>query len=176
MNALVIYESMYGNTHLIADAVGAGLESAYDVTVLPVARVSPAALADADLVVIGGPTHTHGMSRAATRQAAVTAAAKPASTLTVEPGAAGPGRREWLATLGQCHVKAAAFDTRLHGPASLTGRASKGLTRALRRHGFEVIAQPESFLVTKQNRLEPHEAERARAWAAGLVKHLVPAA
>lgn len=176
MNTLVIYESMYGTTHLIADAVGAGLEAACDVRVLPVARVSPADLANADLVIVGGPTHAHGMSRAATRQAAVKAAGKTASSLTVEPGAAGPGLREWFATLGQCHVKAAAFDTRFHGPALLTGRASKGLARALRRRGFEVIAKPESFLVTKQNRLEPQEASRARAWAAGLVKQMVPTA
>jgi hypothetical protein len=116
------------------------------------------------------------MSRAATREAAVKAAVKPASTLIAEPGAAGPGLREWFAALGQCHVKAAAFDTRFHGPAPLTGRASKGLVRALRRHGFEVIAKPESFLVTKQNRLDPHEADRARTWAAGLAKQMAPVA
>ena len=35
MRAVVVYESMYGNTHLIADAIGAGLEAAFDVRVVP---------------------------------------------------------------------------------------------------------------------------------------------
>ena len=39
MRAVVVYESMYGNTHLVADAIGAGLEAAFDVTVVPVARL-----------------------------------------------------------------------------------------------------------------------------------------
>jgi hypothetical protein len=38
----------------------------------------------------------------------------------------------------------------------------------LRAHGFDVVAQPESFVVTKQDRLEPQETTRAREWGAGL--------
>jgi Flavodoxin len=175
MRAVVVYESMYGNTHLVADAIGAGLRPAFDVSVVPVAQVSPAVLADAELVVVGGPTHAHGMSRAATRKAAVEAAEKPASPLEVEPDAPGPGLRDWFGALGQYPAKAAAFDTRIHAPAVLTGRASKGVTRLLRAHGFDVIAEPESFLVTKQDRLEPQETARARAWGASLAGSIVPA-
>src|SRR5271165_2817736 len=153
MRAVVVYESMYGNTHLIADAIGAGLGSAFDVSVIPVSQAGSAVLADADLVVVGGPTHIHGMSRTGTRKAAVQAAANPAGGLRVEPNAIGPGLRDWFRSLGEHPVKAAAFDTRLHGPAALTGRASRGVTRLLRAHGFEVVAEPESFLVTKQDRL-----------------------
>ena len=172
MRAVVVYESMYGNTHMIADAIGAGLKAAFDVSVVPVPQASPAVLADADLVVVGGPTHAHGMSRAATRKGAVKAADKPASPLTVEPEALGPGLREWFGSLGRFPVKAAAFDTRVHGPAALTGRASKGVTRLLREHGFDVVAEPESFLVTKQDRLEPQETARAREWGAKLTAGL----
>jgi hypothetical protein len=174
MRAVIIYESMYGNTHLVADAIGAGLGSAFDVSVVPVARVSPAVLAGADLVVVGGPTHAHGMSRAGTRKAAVDAANKPASPLRVEPDAPGPGLRDWFGALGQHSAKAAAFDTRIHGPAALTGRASKGVTRLLRAHGFDVITQPESFLVTKQDRLKPQETARAREWGTRLAESIVP--
>ena len=71
MQAVVVYESMYGNTHLIADAIGAGLRTAFDVSVIPVSHASAAVLNGADLVVVGGPTHVHGMSRASTRKAAV---------------------------------------------------------------------------------------------------------
>jgi len=174
MRAVVVYESMYGNTHLIAEAIGTGLETAFDVRVLPVAQAGPDVLADADLVVVGGPTHAHGMSRASTRKAAVQAANKPAGGLTVEPDALGPGLREWFSWLGNCPIRAAAFDTRMHGPAALTGRASKGVIRLLREHGFNVIAEPESFLVTKQDRLEPHEQDRARDWAARLAAGVTP--
>jgi hypothetical protein len=174
MRAVVVYESMYGNTHLIADAIGAGLRPAFDASVVPVSEASPAVLANADLVVVGGPTHAHGMSRAATRKAAAEAADKPVSPLKVEPDALGPGLRDWFGSLGQYPVKAAAFDTRLHGPAALTGRASKGVTRLLRAHGFDVIAEPESFLVTKQDRLDPQETTRARDWGANLAASIAP--
>jgi hypothetical protein len=108
------------------------------------------------------------MSRAATRKAAVEAAAKPVSPLRLEPGAPGPGLRDWLGTLGNYPAKAAAFDTRMHGPALLTGRASAGITRQLRAHGFDVVARPESFLVTRRDRLYPEEAARARGWGGKL--------
>ena len=168
MRAVVVYESMYGNTHQVAEAIGAGLEPACSVSVVPVSRVTPESLADADLVVVGGPTHVHGMSRAATRKSAIEAAGKPGSGLELDPDAQGPGLREWLGSLGRYPVKAAAFDTRMHGPAALTGQASKGVSRSLRAHGLDLVAKPESFLVTKENQLEPREADRARAWGGRL--------
>src|SRR5215469_3145277 len=164
MKAVVIYESMYGNTHLVADAIAAGLRTAFDVTVVPVSQASQELVADADLVVVGGPTHVHGMSRAKTRNAAVEAASKPVSPLELEPDAQGMGLREWFGSLGRYQAKAAAFYTRIPAPAALTGRASKGVARLLRAHDFELVAEPESFLVTKQDRLEPGETARAREW------------
>ena len=175
MRAVIVYESMYGNTHQVAEAIGTGLGTAFDVSVIPVAEVGPAALVGADLVVVGGPTHVHGMSRASTRKAAVQAADKPVSPLTVEPGALGPGLRDWFGSLGQYSARGAAFDTRLDGPAAFTGRASKGVAHALRAHGFDLIAAPESFLVTKQDRLAPQETERARDWGAALAASIAAA-
>ena len=174
MRAVIVYESMYGNTHLVADAIGAGLGSAVDVQVVPVAQAIPAILADADLIVVGGPTHVHGMSRAATRKAAVESADKPGSLLELDPDAPGPGLREWFGSLDRYPAKAAAFDTRLHGPAAMTGQACKGVARLLRGHGFDVIAKPASFLVTKENKLEPQETARAREWGAGLAAGFAP--
>ena len=174
MRAVIVYESMYGNTHQIADAIGSGLETGFDVTVAPVSHADPALLAGADLVVVGGPTHVHGMSRPRTRQAAVEAADKPASPLHTEPDALSPGLREWIGSLDHYQVKAAAFDTRMHGPAALTGRASTGVARLLRAHGFEMIAAAESFLVTKQDRLQPEETPRAREWGARLAATIAP--
>lgn len=166
---VVVYESMYGNTHLIAEAIADGLRTAGEVVVVPVDRAQPALLAGADLVVVGGPTHAHGMSRATTRRAAVDVARKPDSGVRLDPDAEGGGLREWFSSLGQLTGRAAAFDTRAHGPAVLTGRASIGIGKKLRQHGFEVVAEPMSFLVTKDNHLESGEADRARQWATQLV-------
>jgi len=44
MNALIIYESMYGNTHLVASAIAEGLRAHGEATIVAVDDV-------------GGPTH-----------------------------------------------------------------------------------------------------------------------
>jgi Flavodoxin len=173
MRAVVVYESMYGNTHLVAAAIGDGLALAYRVEVVPVGRASRELLEDADLVVVGGPTHVHGVSRASSREAAVAEARKPGAALALDPDAEGPSLRDWLATLpAGLHAKAGAFDTRIDMPAVLTGRASKGIARRLRQHGLDLAAAPESFLVTKQNTLEPEETTRARQWGQQLADNL----
>jgi hypothetical protein len=174
MEAVIIYESMFGNTRTIAYAIGAGLADYFDVTVIPVGQAYPARYNQADLVVVGGPTHAHGMSRPSTRQAAAKQAAEHGNGLTLEPGAQGEGLREWLAAhvTTRGHGLAAAFDTRMHGPAIITGRASKGIGGALRRRGYELIAKPESFLVTRANELRPGEQDRARSWGAELAGRL----
>jgi hypothetical protein len=174
MRAVVVYESMYGNTHLVADAIAKGLATGGQVDVVPVDRADQQLLDGADLIVVGGPTHAHGMTHASTRQAAITDAHKPDSGLNLDPDAEGPGLREWFDTLPRLAASAAAFDTRVDMPALLTGRASKGIARRLRHHRLVLIVEPESFLVTKQNQLEPGEADRARDWGAQLAG-MVPA-
>ena len=175
MRALVVYESMYGNTHVVASNIADGLRGTYEVTLVPVANATADLIAGADLLVVGAPTHMHGLSTASSRQAARKAAAKPQSGLTLDPGAGGPALRDWLGRLVGGHGLAAAFDTRLVGAPVLTGRASHGIGRLLRRHGYRLIAPPESFVVTKQNTLVDGESSRARRWgealaaAAGLV-------
>ena len=168
MRAVVVYESMYGNTHLIADAIAAGLSARFEVRVVPVSKAGADVLEGADLVVVGGPTHGHGMSRAVSRKGAAEAASKPGSGLSLDPDALGPGLRDWFGAVGQHTVKAAAFDTRGNAPAWVSGRASKGVARELRGHGFDLVAEPESFLVSKENRLLDGEQDHARAWGARL--------
>jgi len=173
MRAVIVYESMYGNTRAIADAIGEGLRAAGDVRVVPVAEAGPGLLGQADLVVVGGPTHAHSMSRPATRTAAMEASRKAGSQLRLDPAASGPGVRDWLGAMGQVDAACAAFDTRIAGPAVLTGRASKGIASLLQRHGLTALASPESFLVTKANELYPGQAERAREWGALLAQRLL---
>jgi hypothetical protein len=172
MKVVVVYESMYGNTHHVATAIGEGLGSLADVVVVPVHAAEPTLVEAADLLIVGGPTHVHGMSRASTRTAAVDAADKPGTDLELEPDAEGPGLRDWFTSLAQLDADAVAFDTRMHGPVALTGRASKGIAKQLRHHGASLIADPESFLVTKDNKLEVDEERRARAWGEELARVL----
>ncbi len=168
MRAIVVYESMYGNTHRIAEAIGEGLRETGEADVVSVHDATAPLVAGADLVVVGGPTHAHGMSREATRQGAKDALDKPGTDLELDPDAAGDGVREWLAGLGSTSGRAAAFDTRVDMAPVITGRASKGIAKRLQRHGFDVVAEPMSFLVTKETHLEPHEEERARDWGRSL--------
>jgi hypothetical protein len=166
MRALVVYESMYGNTHAVAINIAAGLSARYEVTLVPVARATHELVATADLIVAGGPTHMHGMSSTASRRMAAEAASKQGSELTMDPDADSAGVHAWLDGLGARDVLAAAFDTRFRGVAAFTGRASLGIGRLLKRHGYRLVVPPESFLVTNGNTLVDGEATRARSWGA----------
>jgi hypothetical protein len=172
MRAVIIYESMYGNTHVIADAIARGLEPGNDVTVLPVGKAHRELLEGADLVVVGGPTHVHGMSHANTRKGAVEATHKSGSKLTLDTDAEGPGLRDWFGSLGRINAWSTAFDTRLDGPAAFTGRASKTIAKLLGRHGLTELTQAESFLVTKDSQLRLGEEDRAQEWGQELAAKL----
>ncbi len=174
MRSVVIYESMYGNSRRVAELIGSALEEFGSVSVVPVCRTTDELVASCDLLVVGGPTHVHSMSTRATRASALEAAEKsarkhPDAVLHMEPHWQDIGIRDWLRTSPVSHGQAAAaFDTRLEAKALLTGRASRVIARRLARHGYELIAEPESFLVDSQTRLLDSEAERARHWARGL--------
>lgn len=172
MKVVIVYESMFGNTRVIAEAIAAGLREGNETAVVPVARADRELLAAANLVVVGGPTHIHGMSRPDTRKEAIHMAGKPASTVALDAGADGPGLRDWFASLGTVSVPAAAFDTRLNGWSPITGRASRGIRKQLSQHGFSVIERPESFLVTASDELRAGEQDRARAWGKRLAGKL----
>ena len=175
MRAVVVYESMFGSTRQIAEAIAEGLGAEAEVQVIGVGQAEPAAGQDADLLIVGGPTHARGMSRRVTRRGAPDYLARPGSDLVLEPGAdTGPGVREWLGSLGDLTAKAAAFDTRIKAPAALTGRASKGIAKALARAGGSVVVPAESFLVDKLGHLLAGERERARAWGARLATVVAP--
>jgi len=171
VRAIVVYESMYGNTRTIAEALGDGLRPKFETSVLPVDKATTEVLATADLVAVGGPTHGHSMSRPATRKAAVNAACR--GSLTVDPSADGAGLREWFAGIGSHpHTIALAFDTRRDMPPSITGRAGHGIARRLRRCRFSNVRDAGSFLVDKNNRLLAGERERATAWARAFVREI----
>lgn len=166
MRAVVVYESMFGGTRMVAEAIAEGMSG--ECVVWNVIEADTA-LDRFDLVVVGGPTHAWGMSWPSTRRAAPLRVQKAAGSLELVPGAdKGPGVREWLASLGRVNTNAAAFDTRFKSPALFTGRASTRIKRQLLRHGLSLVVPPESFLVDKDSHLIPGELERARVWGAQL--------
>jgi hypothetical protein len=164
MRALVIYESMYGNTHAVADAIAEGLGSAVEVRPAHAAGSMPA---DVDFLVVGGPTHMHGLSTALSRKMAVSAAKEDAGK--VEPGATEePGLREWLRELHGTGLRAAAFDTRGDAREALTGSAARGIGRRLRHRGCDVIDSRSFLVADAEGPLEEGELDRAREWGAAL--------
>ena len=108
MRALVVYESMYGNTHVVAGNIADGLRATYEVTLVPVAEVTAELVAGTDLLVAGArPTCTGGTGLLRVRSGA---------RIRAHPAAGARGR------------EAAAGDT---GPADHHVQPASG--RALRR-------------------------------------------
>ncbi|GAA1991999.1 flavodoxin family protein [Isoptericola halotolerans] len=159
MSALVVYESSFGNTALVARAVGDGIAERMPVRVRSVDSIGDAGVDGADLVVIGGPTHAFGMSRPQTRQDA-------RERLGDQPTAS-PGIREWIDGLRPDQEIAlyATFDTRVEKVRHLPGSAAHSAARALRRDGHRILDRGASFYVAGlEGPLLPHERERAREW------------
>ena len=108
MRTLIVYESMYGNTRRVAEAIADGLGQRTEVEIAPIGQATAQLVAQADLLIVGAPTHIHGMSSATSRRGAAADAAKPGSNLHLEPDAEAKGVREWLAGLPKSHVSLAA--------------------------------------------------------------------
>jgi hypothetical protein len=157
--ALVVFESMFGNTQHIADAVKEGLSSYVPADILEVGT-APDVLPDGvDLIIVGGPTHAFGMSRPRTRE---DASRQAGGHVVSERN----GLREWLTTLVRTDrsLAAAAFDTRIDRPR-VPGSAARGAEKRLRKLGFRIACPSESFYVTgTTGPLVDGETERARRW------------
>ena len=169
---LIVYESVYGNTRAVAEAIAEGFGGA---EVLPVHEAAKRGH-EAELLVVGGPTHMHGMTTTRSRQMAVEAVQEDGDAHQLEPGAEEErGLRTWIRDLPASKGgRAAAFDTRADKSPWLTGAASRGIAKRLHRRGYGVLGT-ESFLVEdSEGPLVEGELERARAWGAELAK-AVPA-
>jgi flavodoxin len=141
MHAMVVYDSMFGNTAQVARAIGAAMGEDHVVEVWSIAEVGtlPQGL---DLLVIGGPTQAHGVT---------------------------PGLKAFLDGLQPNLVEGvavAAFDTRLRWPALLSGSAARGIAKRLERKGGRLVSTPESFFIKgKEGPLAEGELGRADDWA-----------
>jgi hypothetical protein len=168
MRALVVYESMFGNTEAVAKAIAEGLSTQADVALVEVSTAPTVVDPQVALLVVGGPTHAHGMSTPDSRADA----SRRAGDQLVSHGV---GIREWLAAIPDASAMgvAAAFDTRIHGPGILWGSAAKAMAKPLKAAGYRLVVPPESFLIGGPtgpmfDRLLDGELERARAWGGSL--------
>jgi hypothetical protein len=159
MRALIVYESMSGNTRDIALAIADGLRSALPVDVVDVG-MAPAVPGDGvDLLVVGAPTHVLGLSRPRTRVAAARRARLPLVMADV-------GLRDWLDGLprSQQQRDALTFETRLRVDG-FPGSAARDAARRLRKRGYRMLWPSRSFIVAKPSGpLAEREIERAQLW------------
>ncbi|MEP6630403.1 MAG: flavodoxin/nitric oxide synthase [Lapillicoccus sp.] len=170
MRALVVYESMFGNTERVAKAIAAGLAESMEVVTTPVGQAPAAPGPEVDLIVAGGPTHALAMSRPNTRSEALTKGAT--------QGEQQSGLREWVDGLPTGHhtERLATFDTRMASMRHLPGSAARGAARVARRHGYPSAARAESFYVDDvKGPLLEGETERATDWGRALARVAAPA-
>ena len=174
MKAIVVFESMYGNTRQVAEAIADGLRWSIPTEAVLAAHAADIDLEGVELVVVGGPTHAWGVSSKRTRIGAQQDAVKhPDHRLDIAQ--AGVGIREWLRGVHCSHqCRGVSFDTRLDKPLAITGSAARSIQRRLRHVGFLSFDKPHSFRVTGMaGPLAAGEIERAAQWGEAMGRLIV---
>jgi hypothetical protein len=167
VRALVVYESMFGNTERIARAIRDGLRQSVPAEIVPAYRAPTIVPADVRLLVVGGPTHAFSMSRPSTRQEA---RQQDDVVMPIEVGI-----REWLDALATDtrsstgrrphHLEVATFDTRIAKVRRLPGSAARSAAKLLRRMGLQLLTPSASFFVDESTGpIREVEIDRAFRW------------
>jgi len=148
MKALVVYDSVYGNTEKIARAIGEAITPSGEVKVLRASEMNTSGLASLDLLIVGSPVHG---------------------------GRPTPAVQDFLSKMAQQSlkdIKVAAFDTRATSKfAKIFGNAAGRIAGQLTKKDGVLIVPPEGFFVTgTKGPLKEGELERAAAWAKGLLE------
>ncbi|HKX16362.1 MAG TPA: flavodoxin domain-containing protein [Propionibacteriaceae bacterium] len=181
----IVYESMFGNTRKVAQAISGGVREAHPdahVECVAVGNAAAELIKSTDLLVVGGPTHLRHMTTHFSRKRQISreekAEAEGEPPHEIEPDTEGPGLREWFHKLPKAkgggklagpRRHAAAFDTRLG--SALAGGAGYGIARKLRKHCYDLVKNPEGFILDEPyGPLCAGEIERAKAWGAQLVR------
>jgi len=152
MKALVVFDSVFGNTAKIAQAIGDAITSQGDVRVVKISEVNPEQLEGLDYLFVGSPTRAFSPT---------------------------PAIKSFLNGLGRQSlegVKVAAFDTRadlstvnsriLEIMVKFFGYAAEPIAKRMTRKGGEMVIAPEGFLVLgTEGPLGNGELERAALWA-----------
>ena len=146
MKALIVYDSVYGNTEKIARAIGEAITG--DVKVLRVGEVSPSELESINFLIVGSPT---------------------------QGGRPTPAIQDLLNKVSDLAIKGinvAVFDTRLSTRwVGIFGYAAGKIADNLKRKGGTLVAFSEGFFVKgKEGPLKEGELERAASWAKEITK------
>ena len=159
MEAIVVYESVWGNTAAVARAIAEGIGEGTQA--YPTDAVPPEQLAAADLIVAGSPVFAFSLPSEAAR-----ARILESETDGPTPDLSHPSLRSWLDGLAMGHGFGAAFETRIWwSPRGATGTIEKKLAKA----GYQRALKAEKFVVQdKYGPLREGELERARAWGVSL--------
>lgn len=160
MKAVVIYESLWGNTAAIAQAIAEGIGPS--AKALTTDAATPKTIAEADLVVAGAPVLGFSLASEGMRESVACSEAN----APLPPDLSHPSLRSWLDELAPGHGRSAAFETRIWwSPRGATGDIETRLKRA----GYEPIAQAQKFVVQdKYGPLRDGELDRARRWGTDL--------
>ena len=156
MKTLVVYESLWGNTAAIAQAVAEGIGPG--ARAMSTAEATNELVEEADFLVAGAPVFAFHLSSDRARQ---DIAAHP------DPGApppdlSHPSLRDWLDALTPGNVPCAAFDTEVRGPF---GKGAPAIAEALQEKGYQLVDEPQGFIVSgKHGPLRDGECERAMQW------------
>jgi hypothetical protein len=156
MKAIVVYESQWGNTAAVAEAIAEGMGP--ETKVMTTDEAHGEAIAGADLIVAGSPLLGFSLP---TEQMVADLPKNP-----LNPAAAHNASREtmraWLNSLPAGAGRAAAFETRIWWSP---GSAAKAISKSLEASGRTIAAEPQKFIVTgKYGPLKDGELDRAGAW------------
>lgn len=162
MKAVVVYESLWGNTSAIARAIAEGI--GLGAVALTTDEATDSAMAGADLVVAGAPLLGFNLPTEAIRASIANEKAAP------DPDLAHPSLRSWLETLPAGTGRCCGFETRIWwSPGSAAKKASAGL----RAKGYSAAGKDEKFIVTgRYGPLKDGEIARAKQWGAELAESL----
>jgi hypothetical protein len=162
MNAVVVYESHWGNTAAIARAIATGLGPEARALTTDEALDEP--LGDIDLLVAGAPVIAFSLASDKMQDNLADQSGKAPSP----PDISHPSMRSWLARMPRGHGYSAAFETRLWwSPRGATPDIERGLQVA----GYRRFAKPRRFVVKgSYGPLRDGELERARQWGAELAE------
>ena len=164
MRAVVVYESLWGNTAAIAAAIADGIGP--EARALTTAQAVTAELDGVELIVAGAPVLGFRLPTEEMRDGARKSPGKAPSP----PDLSHPSMRSWLDALPAGHGLSAAFDTQVRGPF---GKAAPEIAERLERAGYRPIAKPVGFVVKGRfGPLREGELERARLWGQDLARAL----
>lgn len=164
MKAVVVYESLWGNTAAVAKAIAEGIGEG--ARAMSTGEAAGEALADVELIVGGAPLLGFSLPTTSMRDSI---GSNPAHS-SHPPNLSHPSMRQWLESLPAGTGRSAGFETRIWWSP---GSAAKTIERGLTRVGYRPAAKTHRFIVQgKYGPLRAGELERAKLWGAELAQAL----